>query len=164
MQTTMQPQQLDQAAAQARQYYEQLAGIPQPQAAPVAPPVSQFFPQLAPPQPRPETPPQATPQVQQQIALLMQSNEQVLHLLGGISQAINTHATQSTHHAQWIEHLTSRLDKTDRRLDRAITTANIAIIGLAAVIVTSLAINLWPKSPKVASIVPSNPIVGIFPG
>jgi len=161
MQTTMQPQQLDQAAAQARQYYEQLAGIPQPQAAPVAPPVSQFFPQFAPQQPRPEAPPQAAPQAQQQIALLMQSNEQVLHLLGSISQAINTHAAQSTHHAQWIEHLTKRQDNADRRLDRAITTANIAIVGLAAVAITGLAINLWPKSPKVASIAPANSIVHV---
>jgi hypothetical protein len=87
----------------------------------------------------------------------MQSNEQVLTLLGGISQAINGQTAQSAHHAQWLEHLIKRLDTTDRRVDRAITTANAAIIGLALVTAIGLAVTLWPKSPKVA-IVPADSI------
>lgn len=154
MDLTMQPQQLDQAAAQARQYYEQMAQQPQ---LPAAPPATQFYSQFPAPIQTPQVPP-APPQMQQQIDLLMQSNEQVLAMLSGISQAINTQATQATNHGQWIDHLLKRLDATDRRLDRAATTANVAIIGLTALATISFAANFWPKTTK-AAIAPTSSIV-----
>jgi hypothetical protein len=154
MDLTMQPQQLDQAATQARQYYEQMAQQTQPPAAPIAPPATQFYPQF-PAQVQTPQPSTAPPQMQQQIGLLMQSNEQVLAMLGGISQAINTQATQTTNHGLWIDHLLKRIDATDRRLDRV---AAVAIIGMATVATISLAANFWPKTTKTA-IVPTASIV-----
>lgn len=148
--------QLDQATLQARQYYEQLAqqtAPPQQPQNPIAPAVSQFF-----QQPQSIVPPQASPQIQQQITLLMQSNDQILQMLTGISQAITTQSSQSTIHGQWIDHLIKRLDTTDQRLDKALTAANLAIVSILLTATITIGFALWPKSAKAATIPPTHSI------